>query len=378
MEVTVSSLGRFHAFELARQLDKRGHLESFFTGYPFWKVENDLRPKTKTFPWLLVPQMAAARYSLKFSDYLNYPATVTFDHWVAANLPDSDVFAFMSQFGLKSVGTAKKRGIKTVCMRGSAHILEQDDILKEEFIRHKIPYNGIEKWAIHRELAEYDASDLIEVISTFARNTFVKHGIAQEKLYLNPLGVDLSMFHPVEKTDDVFRVLYVGAMSLQKGVAYVLQALSYLELPNFEIIFVGSMLDEIKPTFSLFDGTFKYLGLKSRADLYKYYSDASVFILPSLQDGFGAVLAQAMACRVPVIATTNSGGPDLITDGVEGFIIPIRDPEAIRDRVLQLYHDPDLRENMAQAALLRVQSIGGWDDYGGRSIQAYTELLNSP
>jgi len=63
------------------------------------------------------------------------------------------------------------------------------------------------------------------------------------------------------------------------------------------------------------------------------------------------VLAQAMACRVPVIATTNSGGLDLITDGIEGCIIPIRDPGAIRDRVLQLYHGPDLRENMAQAAL---------------------------
>ena len=82
-----------------------------------------------------------------------------------------------------------------------------------------------------------------------------------------------------------------------------------------------------------------------------------------------------MACGLPVIATTNTGGPDIITDGVEGFIVPIRNPNAIREKLLYLYQNPDIRDKMAQAALERVQSVGGWAEYGERSVQAYKQLL---
>ena len=89
--------------------------------------------------------------------------------------------------------------------------------------------------------------------------------------------------------------------------------------------------------------------------------------MPSIEEGLALVQGQAMACGLPVIATTNTGAEDLFTDGVEGFIVPIRDPEAIREKLLRLYHDPELREEMSRAALSRVQSMAGWDDYGVRA-----------
>ena len=94
------------------------------------------------------------------------------------------------------------------------------------------------------------------------------------------------------------------------------------------------------------------------------YSSASVFILPSIQDGFGMVFAEAMACGCPVIATTNTGAPDLVTDGVEGFIVPIRSPQSIADRLQQLADQPELRKKMGRAALARIQKLNGWDEYG--------------
>ena len=89
------------------------------------------------------------------------------------------------------------------------------------------------------------------------------------------------------------------------------------------------------------------------------------------------VMAQAMACGCPVIASENTGGPDLITAGVDGWVVPIRDSKALADRMQQLADDPQLREQMSQAALSRVKSIGGWDDYGRAYRQVLTELVGS-
>jgi glycosyltransferase involved in cell wall biosynthesis len=81
-----------------------------------------------------------------------------------------------------------------------------------------------------------------------------------------------------------------------------------------------------------------------------------------------------MACGVPVIATTNTGAEDLFTDGIEGFIVPIRSPESIREKLQWMMDNRDLRDRMAGAALERVKSLGGWDRYGECVQSVYREL----
>jgi glycosyltransferase involved in cell wall biosynthesis len=73
-----------------------------------------------------------------------------------------------------------------------------------------------------------------------------------------------------------------------------------------------------------------------------------------------------MACGCPVVCSTNTGGEDLFADSVEGFIVPIRDPIALANRLQRLADEPDLQRSMRQAALQRVRSIGGWKEYGDR------------
>jgi glycosyltransferase involved in cell wall biosynthesis len=103
-------------------------------------------------------------------------------------------------------------------------------------------------------------------------------------------------------------------------------------------------------------------------------STSDVLVLPSIEDGFGLVMAEAMACGCPVIASTNTGGDDLYTDGVEGFIVPIRDPQAILDRMQLLTDDPVLTRTMRAAAVKRVQMMGGWSAYGDRWEQLLLHL----
>jgi starch synthase len=100
-------------------------------------------------------------------------------------------------------------------------------------------------------------------------------------------------------------------------------------------------------------------------------------VLPSIEEGLALVQAQAMACGVPVIATENTGAADLFTDGMEGFIVPIRDAGAIREKLLTLYENPTMREQMGEAALARVRKIGGWNDYGERAADYYRHALET-
>jgi glycosyltransferase involved in cell wall biosynthesis len=131
----------------------------------------------------------------------------------------------------------------------------------------------------------------------------------------------------------------------------------------------------MKPLVSRYEDRVRFFGAIPRTELYEYYSQGSVFVIPSLEEGLALVQAQAMACGLPVIATPNTGAQDLFTDGIEGFVVPIRAPEAIREKVLQLYKNPELRRGMGEAALRKVHSIGGWDSYGDSVFEMYSDAL---
>jgi glycosyltransferase involved in cell wall biosynthesis len=229
---------------------------------------------------------------------------------------------------------------------------------------------------IERELAEYEVCDFIVVPSEYAFRSFLEEKVPRHKLCLNVTGVSLRRFapEPPEK-DRPFRALFVGQIGLRKGVQYLLEALAPLDLPRFELWLVGTILPEARKLLSRYEGRFKYLGVIPNEKLRRVYAQSSVFVLASIEDGLAYVQAEAMACGLPVIATHNTGAADLFTDGVEGFVVPIRDPQAIREKVLTLYRMPELREEMSRAALRRMRSVGGWRDYGRRAATLYQAAL---
>ena len=379
MKVCVGSPGRFHTFDLARQLARAGALQRLYTGYPRRKVDGLSPERVSTFPWLTVAAHGAGRlgfHSLQRS--LNWPLIRSFDSWLSSRIEPCNVFHCLSSFGVASHRAAKARhGALTICDRGSSHIQFQDDILREEYFKLGIPYRPIDPRVIGRELTEYEECDVIFVPSRFVQRSFIDRGIAEEKLRVVPYGVDLEMFRPARKDDKVFRIIYVGEISVRKGIHYLLEAASCFSEKEVEVWLIGAALPEAQVLLKRYAGRFRHFGVIPRAELYRYYSQGSVFVIASIEEGLALVQAQAMACGLPVIATTNTGAEDLFSDGVEGFIVPIRDSDAIAERIAQLLSRPDDREMMAQAALKRVAAIGGWDAYGQRALSAYASGLNS-
>ena len=374
MKVCLGSFGRFHTFNLGQELERRGYLTKLYTAYPKWKVDGLPLIKVRTFPWVFGLSTMAYKLSLySLQERLNQTAIKTYDRWMAHQLEQCSVFHCLSSFGTLSHEVAKSKfGALTICDRGSSHIVYQNEILKEEYSLWGIPYRPIDRFIIERETEEYQKCDLVFVPSAYVLNSFLEKGVPREKIVKIPYGVNLKMFKPIgSKENKIFRVIFAGALCLRKGIQYLLKAIALLKLPDFEVWFCGGVTPEIKPILGKYKDKFRHFGMIPRHKLPYYYSQSSVFVLPSIEEGLALVQAQAMACALPVIATTHTGAQDLFSDGKEGFIIPIRDPEAIKEKILFLYEHPEVREEMGKAALTKVQSLGGWSTYGEQVIKTY-------
>ena len=299
-----------------------------------------------------------------------------YDKLASRKITKSDIFVGWSSFSLYSLRRAKKLGAITILERGSSHMLEQQRILNEEYDKFGLKVQLAHPKIIEKELKEYEEADYISIPSSFVKRSFLKNGIPESKLIQVPYGIDLSAFRQILKTDNVFRVVFAGGMTTRKGVHYLLQAFSELNLPNSELVLAGSINDEIKPFFKKYKGKYKWMGHIPQKELYKYYSQGSVFVIMSIEEGLAMVQPQAMACGLPVIATTNTGGEDIIRDGVDGFIIPIRDVEKLKEKLTYLYENSEICQKMGKSAQQRVSQGFTWDDYGEKIVKEYEKIIN--
>jgi glycosyltransferase involved in cell wall biosynthesis len=373
--VTQISIGRFHHFHLARQLEKHGMLKEIWTGYPRFKLKSEegIPPeKIQTFPWLQTPYMARGRLGFSMPAAVDreweWLARVTLDAHVSRRLTPGGTLIALSGSGLRSGTWMKKNGGRYFCDRGSSHIRFQDEILREEYARWKVPFAGIDPRVIAQEEAEYDMADSVSVPSGFVADSFVRMGYPREKLFLNPYGARLDRFRRVaEPEPGGFTVVFVGNISLQKGFLYLLQAFARLRHPRKKLKVIGSMAPEIQPLLVGHDlSQVEFVGIVPNAQLLQHYSSAHVMVLPSIEEGLAMVIGEALACGCPVVASEHTGGRDFFSDGVEGFIVPPRDVDALVQRLESLIQDEPLRQRMSEAALKRVAAIGGWDAYGAR------------
>mgnify|MGYP001596099386 CR=1 FL=1 len=380
MKVTVSVGGRFHIFNLAQQLFKRGYLQRFITSYPKFEVVKYGIPR-KFIKSILIKEIIQRSWDKlpKFArDFIDPVPFITdiYDFFASFFVGKPDIFVGNCLFSLRCIRAAKKVGALTVLEYGSSHFLYRDQVLNNECDKYGVKKEKNNSKISERIINEFKEADYISIPSNFVKRTFIENGVLESKLIQVPYGVDLSSFKQIPKDDSVFRVIFAGGMILRKGVHYLLQAFSELNLSNSELMLIGAINEEMEPFFKKYEGKFKYLGHIPQKELYKYYSQGSVFVIMSIEEGLALVQPQAMACGLPVIATTNTGGEDIIRDGKDGFIIPIRDVEKLKEKLLYLYKNPGICKQMGQSAKERVSSGFTWDDYGEKMVMEYKRILN--
>jgi len=373
MRIVQAVFGVFHHFELARELERRGHLEAIYSTWPWERLKREGldHAKVETFPWLHTTEMLVLRSRIDFPwlrDQLGYANALAFDEWTLRRIPPCDAFIALSGAGLKTGRLVQQRGGKFICDRGSSHQRYQEQVVAEEYRRWGVdrPISDIRDTL--REEQIYEVADAITVPSRFAARSFVEMGVPAEKLRVIPYGVRLERFTRAgEPPADRFEVLFAGSVGLRKGVPYLLEAFAKLRHPAKRLRVVGALHPDLKTVLDrLPRENVEFFGSVKQETLAQFMSTSHVMVLPSLEEGLALVQGQALACGCPVLCSTNTGGEDLFTDGVEGFIVPIRNVEALTERMQQLADDPALQSRMSEAALRRVQSLGGWSDYGNQ------------
>lgn len=201
--------------------------------------------------------------------------------------------------------------------------------------------------------AEIALCDRIFCLSGLVRDSFIAAGFPAEAIDIIQLPTDLDTFVPARTAakSSPFRVLCVAELNPIKGHIYLLEAWKALKLANAELIFVGTMRREMKTVLNRYAGQFTYLGPLGRSDLVRLYQESSLLVLPSVQDGFGFVVTEALACGLPAVVTEHVGARDVIKSGVNGFVVPPRSAEAIADAISKIYSSRSLQQSLKQGAI---------------------------
>lgn len=384
MRVVQTVFGVFHHFELARQLRERGYLERIYSTWPWARLKREGLPRelVRTFPWVHTPEMLLRRVGLTHNstlDQIGYANALSFDRWTDLQLrrsPAPEVLIAISGSSLRSGRHLQARGSRFVCDRGSSHQRYQEAIVAKEYRRWGVerPVSDIRDTV--REEAIYEMADAITVPSSFAARSFVESGVPKEKLHVIPYGVRLELFHRSgDPPTDRFQLLFAGAVGLRKGLPYLLEAFSKFQHPAKVLRIAGALQPEMGRVLEgLPREQVEFLGIVSQESLVELMSTSHAMVLPSIEEGLALVQGQAMACGCPLIASTNTGGEDLFTDGVEGFIVPVCDSDAIAEKLQMLADDPNLQQSMSEAALKRVRFLGGWKDYGDKWERLLLEI----
>ena len=381
--VDISVGSRFWAFDLARELLKRGMLHHLHTGYPaFLGPRFGVPRRAIRSVWTGEPldrALSSLHRRKLIASKPDYYISERHDRIVASRLrPGADIFIGWSGQCRLSLATAHRLGMTTIVERGSSHIEWQRHELMEEARLTGLQVGAPHVRSIEQELAEYQAADYIAVPSAFVARTFVDKGVPEAKLLVNPYGVDLTLFSgsdPIPRarsTAGGLQVLYVGRVTARKGVHYLADAVG--QVPGARLTLVGSV-DAGMDGWVRGNAAVRVVGAVAGRELPLWYRNADVFCLLSVEEGLALVLAQAMAMALPVIATPNTGAQELIEDGVHGFIVPARDPTAAAARLRQLAESPDLRREMGARARARVMAGFRWTDYGDRAASFYRQAL---
>jgi glycosyltransferase involved in cell wall biosynthesis len=372
LEVIVSSGGIYHAYHTARGAAEAGCLRRFIVGIynPREKgIDPRLIRKIRLPNWI---GQGIQRLPSPNSPYLSYLVRDNlFDLLARRHLAPVDVFHGWNHMSLYSLRRARKLGARIMIERSSTHPVVQERILREEYERFGVPYPGGMRWLMDKHIQEYEEADAIAVPSAFVARTLIEQGVPAEKLRHVHLGFDPARFYPAPKPDSVFRVLFAGLITLRKGIPYLLEAFKRLQLPDAKLVLVGGKAPDSHVFLPPYESSYRHVPFVPQEDLPALYHSGSVFVLPSLEEGFGMVAYEAAACGLPVIVTENVGAT--IRDGQDGFVVPIRDSDALAERLLRLYEDEDLRQAMGESARQYVQRFT-WEAYHQEIVGHYRTL----
>ena len=297
----------------------------------------------------------------RYRDWQTFFSDRHFDRFVAKRLSPAMIFQGVTGQCAESFLRARELGCKTVLDSVTTHM--------EDFAAHQdreCARFGVRS-SMHprlraRMLAEYQRADLIRVMSHHAEKTFLDRGFSAEQIVVVPPPIEPDDFPEASFSDAKFRVIFVGLIEPWKGFHYLVEAFNALRLKGSELVFWGGpgsrpvsryLREQIarNPSIIIRPVSVRQFGYGN------VYAKSTVFVQPSLADGFSYAVAEAMASGIPVIVTRNTGAADFVADGENGYIVPAGDSGAISERLKYLADNPSMVRKMGRAARQTARSL---------------------
>lgn len=379
MQVLLTTCGSWHLRQTARAFQERGALAGLWiseknsTGLPnnkyhrCWPFQLAMKPF-----YHLTPEscwMEKAFYAL-FPFWRSWLKRQT---W-----PRCDVVQAIMGFATEPFDRADDLGALKVIDAPNSHPTSYYGYMQRECDiwcpGERVP---IPQWMFSRMNRELERADLVLCPSVFVKDTMLANGVPEEKCFLNPFGVDTSVFVPRKVVPQKPRFISVGMILLRKGFQYLFRAFEQVRrvLPEAELICVGNYRPDFKLERRRWEGTFTHHRSLPHEKLAPLLAECTAFVLPALEEGFARVIPEAMAAGLPIVASYESGATTLVRDEVEGLIIHPREPRQIADAMIRLAQDRGLNQRMGEAARLKGAERNTWQDYGDRLLAEYERRI---
>ena len=272
----------------------------------------------------------------------NHFGNELFDRAVAARLTLGESYVGFVGQSLRSFRQARHLGYKTLELEAAnSHVCNVVRQHAKAFRQYKVETQSwLNKIQCRKTQHEYEMADVIVVASEYTRQSFLAEGFLPEKLRLRRL-LTHPRFQPsaTRSGDGIFRVVYTGSLTVMKGIPVLLEAFSRIS-GKAELVLVGGWTSRSMKQY-LKDWQAREPRLKiAPGDPLPYLHQADVYVHPSYEDGWAYAPAEALACGVPVIVTEDTGMKELVQEGINGYVIPTGDWEAILERLEQCRKSP--------------------------------------
>jgi glycosyltransferase involved in cell wall biosynthesis len=328
------------------------------------------------------PMLRRNRYLSRYLDYYRYHKKYFQTRTAKYAALNAQVLICYEMSAHYAFRRAKASGVKCILVMTAPHVVKIDKVTRYElkknpdfsstFTSGPTPLRVLEPFITAAKIA-----DRIVVSSGCSAESVRALGVSDSKIDFVPLGIDLKAFvgkEPSHSGKTEFIILYAGTLTQMKGIKYLLEAVKRLNKPDVRLVMVGGKIgpqDWLKP----YAGFTTVLDRVPRQELIDLYSKADIFVFPSLLEGFGKVILEAMAMGLPVITTTATAGEYIIEDGVDGFLVPPGNSDAIREKIQLLYENRELRKKAGIRAAKKAR-LYTWDRYAegiiGSVMKAYS------
>ena len=354
MRIAISLARPFHCVMLANTLLPYASAIEIFSSAPrrFFKTLND-SVQTRLVP---CPMSIAGRALHWNPPSLGRASMVFFDHSVAALMGSPELYFGWATMCLQSARAAKRRGAQFVLDRACPHCDFQQSLIERESEKVGAAFSRQPEWFRQRQLDEYELADAILVPSGYTAQSFPDR--LQPKLVKVPLSGRCSYpEHLNLQRSETFTVGVVGGHPLRKGYLYLLKAWERLALPNARLLLRSGSFSG----YPLLEEMVKRVNgvelVNVLPDIAEFYRRCDVFVLPSVDDGFGMALVEAMAHGCACVTTTNTGASELLTHGCDALIVEPANEDQLADCILRLYESEELRQTLALAGRKTADSI---------------------